>query len=98
MYNQVGISPYFPHNSCTIVLAIYSYFGTFLCNLFNKCFALVKRKVKVEYKEKSYVTPEIKAIMRERDKVYKKYVKYPTTYGKEYHRLRNKVTDLIKAN
>lgn len=76
----------------------YSYFSLFICNVFEKCFPFVTRKFKVRYKDKKYITPQIRSLMRERDKLYKKYVKYPITYGNEYHRLRNRVTNMIKSN
>ena len=48
----------------------YFYFSTFVCNLCNKCFPLVTKKIRTKYKNKSYVTSEIRAMMKERDKVY----------------------------
>ena len=63
-----------------------------------ECFPFVTKKVRMKYKDKPYVTPEIRTMMIERDKAYKKYVKFPITYGDVYHKLRNKVTNAIKSN
>ena len=45
---------------------------------------------------KPYLTPAIKAMIRERNKLQRKYARRPITYGDEYRKLRNKVTQTIR--
>ena len=43
-----------------------------------------------------YITPEIQALIVERNKIQRKYAKKPITYGATFRRIRNKVTQMVR--
>ena len=69
---------------------------TKLLDIFNKCFPLKTKSVKEQHQGKPYITTEIKELIKERNKMQRKYVKKPLTYGEAYRTLRNRVSLMIK--
>lgn len=64
---------------------------------FNKYFPLITKYIKPNHLSKPYITPEIKAKIKEKNKLARKYAKQPITYGEEFRRLRNQVTQAIRT-
>ena len=71
-------------------------FDCIFSNIFNKCFPLIKKKVRYKNKRKPYINNELYNLIKQKNLLQKKYSKHPITYGKEYRKLRNKVTKEIK--
>ena len=46
---------------------------------------------------KPYITADIKQMMKERDKMQRKYARKPITHGEAYRRIRNMVCNAIKS-
>ena len=74
----------------------YKNFELIFGSLYNRYFPLVTKKFKPNSNNKPYISSQIKDKIRYKNKLAKLYAKYPITYGKEYHRLRNKVTNLTR--
>ena len=45
---------------------------------------------------KPYITPEIKLLIKERNKIQRKYAKKPITFGDSFRSIRNRVTQMIR--
>ena len=71
-------------------------FNTIFNASFDKFFPVITKQVKIKSLEKPYITQDIKILIAEKNKLQKKYAKWPLSYGPEYRRLRNKVTKAIR--
>ena len=76
----------------------YNNFELIFLSLFNKNFPLIKKQIKNNKNSKPYITQEIKAQMRERDRLQKKFAKKPITFGPEFRSLRNRVNKLVNQS
>ena len=68
-----------------------------LTSCHDKCFPLKLKNIKEHHESKPYINNEIKALIKERNKLQRKFLKKPITYGDSYRRLRNKVTQSIRS-
>ena len=73
-------------------------FNLIFINMFEKYFPEFEKHVKNKFKDKPWVTAEIKMKIKERNKLQKKYAKWPLTYNEDFKRLRNQVTNEIKMS
>ena len=67
-----------------------------LTMFYDKHFPVKNKMVKEHHMSTPYITNEIRTMIRERNKLQRKYNKKPITYGDTYRRLRNRVTQLIR--
>ena len=71
------------------------------CNRINsltdECFPLKTKIIKSKSIIKPWINNDLKQLIKERHKLYTKYVKQPITYGLAYRNLRNHVTNELKA-
>ena len=51
-----------------------------------------------KHKPKPWITPELKKLIKDKNKLYNKYCKRPITYGDQYRTCRNNLTNLIKIS
>lgn len=105
IYNEANINKFkdeinstnwtfiYDNNDVTTCFAL---LHTKLLDILNKCFPLKTKFVKEQHQGKPYITTEIKELIKERNKMQRKYVKKPLTYGETYRTLRNRVSLLIK--
>ncbi len=70
---------------------------TIFTALFNKFFPIITKRIKVNHLHKPYITPEIREMIKEKNKLARKHALKPITFGERYHRLRNKVTQAIRT-
>ena len=64
-------------------------------SLYFKNFPLVKRKIKVRSTDNIYDS-SLKQLIKEKNRIAKKYSKYPITYGRSYREIRNRVTNEVR--
>ena len=76
----------------------YNNFITLFSSLFNRYCPVVDKKVKTKHVQKPFITPEILLLMKERDKLQKKYSKHPITYSTQYKSIRNRINNLIRQS
>ena len=73
-----------------------------LCNrinsITNECFPLKTKTIKSKSIVKPWINAELKQLIKDRHKLYMKYVKHPITYGLAYKNLRNHVTNQLKVS
>ena len=72
-------------------------FQNILSEAYNNCFPLVTKTIKNKHLSKPYITTEIKNLINERNKLQRKSLKWPITYGKQYRQLRNKINQMIQS-
>ena len=72
-------------------------FNSIFTSCFNKYFPLKEKIIKRKGGEKPYITNEIRALIREKNKMRRKYSKHPISYGDQFRRLRNRVTQMIRT-
>ena len=72
-------------------------FNSIFTPSFNKYFPLKEKILKKKGGEKPYITNEIRALITEKNKMRRKYSKHPITYGDQFRRLRNRVTQMIRT-
>ena len=61
----------------------------------EECFPIKTRKIKTNKISKPWLTDDILEYIKERHKLYKKFIKKPITFGQEYRNYRNHVNQLI---
>ena len=71
-------------------------FHTLLYTIYERNFPLKSKEIKPHHQNKPYITEEIKKLIKERNRLQRKYIKRPITYGDSYRNLRNRITQLIK--
>ena len=76
-------------------LAFNNFFQTFN-SIFNFYFPLESKKVKKKYISNKFLNDEIKNLIKEKNKMQRKFSKKPLTYGEEYRKLRNKINKLVR--
>ena len=75
----------------------YSEFAHVISDNFDACCPVVSYKVKKNDIDKPYITTEIKALIRQKHKVQRKYSKSPVIYGSEFRAIRNRVKSAIRS-
>ena len=74
----------------------YENFSCILNNIFNNNFPIITKHKYVKPFDKPYIDFELKNLIKQKNKLQKKYAKHPITYANEYKQLRNKVTGLTR--
>ena len=74
----------------------YNNFILIFRSLFDKNFPLKTKQVSLKTSNKPYITPHIKSLIKEKNKMQKLYSKWPITYGCSFRRLRNKLNETIR--
>ena len=74
----------------------YNEFARVISDNFNACCPVVSYKVKKNDIDKPSITTEIKALIRQKHRVQRKYSKSPVTYGSEFRAIRNRVKSAIR--
>lgn len=69
---------------------------TIFLALFNKYFPLIIKHLRADHYNKPYITPEIKQMIREKNILARRCAEKPITFGGEYRRVRNQVTQTIR--
>ena len=65
--------------------------------LYNQHFPIKSKTMKEQHQNKPYITNEIKILIKERNKLQRKFSKKPITYGNSYRALRNRISQLISS-
>ena len=73
----------------------YDNFMLIFTNMFHKHFPLINRKIKINH-DNPWITPHIKNRIKEKNKLQRKFAKWPLTYGNAYRQIRNRLTDEIR--
>ena len=76
----------------------YNNFELLFVSMFKVRFPLITKKLKTKHLSKPYITPEILNLMKERDKLQKKFSKKPINFGTAFRALRNQVNNKIKQS
>ena len=74
----------------------YHNFSKVLQESMNECFPYKHAIIKQKTLENSWMTNELLNAIKDKNKLYKKYLKLPITYAEEYKRLRNRVAHLTR--
>ena len=74
---------------------IYNKFSDTVNEIYDRCCPLRTYKIKMLDRDKPYITSDIKALIKEKHKLQKKFNKFPITYCTEYRNLRNKLSIVI---
>ena len=75
---------------------IFNNFNILFSDLFDQNFPKLTKIIKTRPNNKPYINQEIRLLIKEKDKLQKKYSKFPITYGEQYKKLRNQVTNKIR--
>ena len=62
----------------------------------NECFPSKTIVIREKLLEKPWMTDELKALIKQKNKLYSKFLKRPVSYGDEYRALRNRVTHMTR--
>jgi len=71
-------------------------FYTIFTTSFNVFFPLLHKSLKPKALAKPYITSEIKTLIAQKNKLQRKYAKYPLTYGEAFRSIRNQLTTTIR--
>ena len=74
----------------------YNNFSTIFNASFNKYFPVKIKHIKVKSLEKPYITAQIKELIAEKNRLQRKFSKWPITYGNQFRRVRNELTRIIR--
>ena len=69
-----------------------------LKNVTNECFPIKSKIIKKKYLLKPWINQDLRALIKDKHKLYKKYVQRPITFGPQYKQLRNRLSNLIKTS
>ena len=64
--------------------------------LFHDNFSLITKRIRLKDLQKHYITPEIKNLITNKNKLQKKFSKRPLTFGDEYRQARNLVNAEVR--
>ena len=73
-------------------------FNDTIYNLYNICYPEVVKRIKVTEVHRPWLTAGIKQSIKYKNKLYKKFLKRPITFGPTYRQYRNILTRTIKAS
>ena len=73
-------------------------FSDILYNLYDQSYPRVRKIVRVTQNKSPWLTSGIKESIKTKNRLYKKFMKRPITYGIEYRRYRNTLSKTIKAS
>ena len=69
-----------------------------LYNLYDEYYTLTHKYIDTHKVNRPWITAAIKESIKRKNKLYKKFVKYPITYGNLYRSYRNHLTKIIKLS
>ena len=72
-------------------------FNTTLQNIYNDAFPMVSKEVSLKNLNNPWLTRGLIESIRNKNRLYKKFVRKPITYGNLYKTYRNNLTKIIKA-
>ena len=75
----------------------FSWFNDTLSDLYNEAYPIVSKEVSLKNLKNPWLTRGIKESIKNKNRLYKKFVKKPITYGDLYRAYRNNLTRIIKA-
>ena len=73
-------------------------FSEIVYNIYDESYPQVVKNIRVIDSKKPWLTSGLKQSIKNKNRLYKKFLKRPITYGEEYRRYRNIVTRTIKAS
>ena len=76
----------------------YENFFLIFKNLFDKHFPIIHKSINLNHHNKPYITNELKVLIKEKNRIHKKFIKKPLTFGIQYRNIRNRVNNLVKKN
>ncbi len=68
-----------------------------LTSLHDKHFPLRNKHIKEQHSSNPYITNEIKSLIRQRNKLQRKFYKKTITYGDAFRSLRNRISQMIRT-
>ena len=74
----------------------YALFNNKMQQIIENYFPLRVKKIKKRKLDSPWMNNEILTAIRDKNKIYKKYLKKPVTYGSEYRAIRNQLNNKIK--
>ena len=74
----------------------FEYFNKVLIEYYNECYPLRTKRVQINKIKNPWITAALKESIRTKNKLYKKFVKRPITYGDRYRSYRNTLSRIIK--
>ena len=74
----------------------FEYFNNVLTEYYNECYPIRSKRVLINKIANPWITAGLKESIRTKNKLYKKFVKRPITYGDHYRSYRNTLSRLIK--
>ena len=83
--------------SSTNPSVIYSNFMSILVPCFNRYFPVITKEKNAKHLNKPYITPEIQLLIKEKNKLSRRYAIRPITLGEEFRRVRNNVTNVLRT-
>ena len=78
------------------VNSAFTQFNTIIFDLYNDCYPFVTRTIKLNKSTNPWMTAGLRQSIKTKNKLYKKFVKRPITYGNAYRMYRNNLTKSIK--
>jgi len=76
---------------------VYDNFITIFSAGYDKYFPVKSKSIKPKSHDKPYITPAIKALITEKNRLQRLYAKRPITYGDQFRRARNHLTKVIRS-
>ena len=73
-------------------------FNCIMYRIYDENYPEVTKRIKVAQTQNPWLTAGIKQSIRNKNKLYKKFLKRPITYGPSYRQYRNTLTRIIKAS
>ena len=84
----------FQHND--VNMSFESFNGVW-SSYYNECYPLKSKNVAINKIKNPWITSGLKQSIKNKNKLYKKYIKMPITYGDQYRAYRNSLSKLIKS-
>ena len=73
-------------------------FNNIVYSLYDDCYPLVSKTIVNKRNDTPWMTAAIKQSIKTKNKLYKKFVKKPISYGAIYRKYRNSLTKIIKTS
>ena len=81
---------------CNNVHEAFELFNHIIYDMYNESYPLITKTIRCDNKRKAWLTAGIRESIKTKNKLYKKYLKRPITYGDSYRLYRNRLTKIIK--
>ena len=83
---------------CNDVNQAFLLFNNEFFSIYDQCYPLQTKTIKTNTPKKAWLTAGIRQSIKTKNKLYKKFVKRPITYGDAYRQFRNRLTKIIKSS